>query len=141
VIDKKRLASTWIVLGFALSAVGAIFSMIVFIVHGYLAQGQFRADLQLFAIPLGSLGALWAWWFLSKVAILVSDHDQLFRLAFIGLAIQSVCSFVAYANVLWTSPGLSQYSAALWLQASGLLIAAIGFFLMSRLFSGLGELK
>lgn len=109
--------------------------MIVLISHGYLGKGQFRADLQLFVVPLASLAAWWAWLLLSKIATIESDHASLFRGAFLGLMIQSLGSGATYVNILWTSPDLNQYSISLWLQTIGAFAAALGFGQMAHEFS------
>lgn len=135
VTDKKRYARVWIVVGFALTAVGSILNMINLLSHNYLGEGNFRADLQLVALPLGSLVALWAWWLLSKIATLETNHAPLFRKAFLGLTIQSLCVGVEYMNLLWFGNGLNQYTWSFWLQGIGSVVTALGFLLMSRAFS------
>jgi hypothetical protein len=136
VIEKKSVARYWILVGFALVAVGAIVNLIYLLSHGYLDHGNVRAVLQVFSIPLGSFAALWAWWLLSKIATLESNHSQLFRGAFIGLMLQSALLCITYVNLLWLAPGLSQFTSSWWIQLFGWAGAAVGFFLMSREFSG-----
>lgn len=135
VSDKKRYARAWVVAGFALTALGSIVNMIQLLDHGYLSEGSFRADVQLVVLPLGSLAALWAWWVLSKIATLISDHASLFRSAFIGLMVESLCLCVEYVNLLWSTPSLSQYTWPLWIQGFGSVATAVGFLLMSLAFS------
>jgi hypothetical protein len=135
VIEKKSVARNWILVGFSLVAVGAIANLINLLSVGYLDRGNVRAALQIFSIPLGSFAALWAWWLLSKIATLESNHSQLFRGAFIGLMLQSVLLCITYVNLLWLAPALSQFTASVWIQLFGWAGTAVGFFLMSREFS------
>jgi len=135
VTDIKKYARVWVVLGFALTALGSVVNMVQLVNHGYLSQGSFRADIQLIALPLASLAALWAWWMLSKVATLVSDHDVLFRGAFIGLMVESLCICAEYVNLLWSTPNFNQFNIPIWIQGLGSLVTAVGFSLMSLAFS------
>lgn len=134
VTDKKNIARGWVITGFALTTLGSIVNVIQLLNHGYLSQG-FRSDIQLFAVPLGSLAALWAWWMLSKIATLVSDFNSTFRSAFLGLMVASLCLCVVYVNLLWSAHTFSQFTWPFWLQGLGPLVTAMGFFLLSLTFS------
>jgi hypothetical protein len=133
--EKKRIAQAWIVVGFVLLALGGIVNFAVLVSNNYFGGGNMRADLQLFAIPISSIAALWAWWFLCKIATTESAHAPLFKKAFLGLALQSLCLGLVFVNFLWMSPGLDKYTTSAWLEAIGQASVAIGFFLMSREFS------
>jgi hypothetical protein len=135
VTDKKQFARAWVVAGFALTTLGSIVNFIELINNGYLSQGSVSADIQLFALPLGSLAALWAWWMLSKIATLTSDFASLFRSAFIGLMIVSLSLCVEYVNLLWSTPSFSEFIWPFWFQAVGSFGTAVGFLLLSLAFS------
>lgn len=134
----KKYARAWVVTGFALTALGAIVNLVQLVSRDYLSE-SFRNDVELIALTLGSLAALWAWWFLSMIAISVSEHDSLFRSAFIGLMVESLCLCAEYLNVLGSTPVFSQFSWQFWLEGLGSLVTAMGFFLMSRAFSSRSE--
>lgn len=134
----KMYARAWVVTGFALTALGAIVNLVQLVSRDYLSEG-FRNDIQLIALTLGSLAALWAWWFLSTIATSVSGHDALFRSAFIGLMVESLCLCAEYLNVLGLTPIFSQFSWQFWLEGLGSLVTAMGFFLMSCAFSNKSE--
>jgi hypothetical protein len=133
--EKKRVARIWIVVGFALVALGAIANFIDLASNNYFAEGNVRAALQVFAFPIGSFAALCAWWFLSKLATVESNHPSIFRKAFLWLTAESLCLCGTYVNLLWVAPGLDQYGAPCSLEAFGSAGSAIGCFLMSREFS------
>jgi hypothetical protein len=133
--QKKQVAQAWIVTGFALVALGAIVNFAVLVSSNYFGEANGRADLQLFAVPLSSLAALWAWWFLSKIATVESAHAPLFKRAFLGLSLQNICLCLVFVDVLSVSAGLDKYTASLWLQVLGQASSAVGFFLMSQEFS------
>jgi hypothetical protein len=133
--ERKRIAQLWIVVGFALVALGGIVSFAVLVSNNYFGQGDFRAVLQLFVVPLSSIAALWAWWFLSKIATVESAHAQLFKKAFLGLSLQNICLGLVYIDVLSVSPRIDQFTSSQWLEALGMASSAVGFFLMSREFS------
>jgi hypothetical protein len=133
--EKKRTAQSWIISGFALVALGAMDDFGVLVSNNYFGEGNFRADLQLFAIPISSVAALWAWWFLGKIVASQSAHAPFFKKAFLGLSLQFACLSLVYVNLLWSRPGLDKYTTSTWLQALGMVSSAIGFFLMARGFS------
>ena len=133
--EKKRIAQTWIVVGFALVALGGIVNFAVLVSNNYFGEVNGRTDLQLFVVPISSIAALWAWWFLSKIATAESAHAPLFKKAFLGLTLQNICLCLVYVDVLSVSPGLNKFTSSLWLQALGEASSAIGFLLMSRKFS------
>ena len=133
--EKKRIAQTWIVVGFTLVALGSIVNFGVLVSNNYFGEGNVRADLQLFLGPISSFAALCAWWFLGKIATLESTHAPLFKKAFLGLSLQFACLGVSYVNLLWMRPGLDKYTTSTWLLTLGVASSAIGFFLMSREFS------
>ena len=132
---SKQVARTWIIAGFVLIAVGALVDLLVLTSNGYIDSSNFRADLQVFSLPLASLAACWAWWFLSKIAAEKSDQRPLFQRAFLGLMLQSLCICITYVNLLWTDPNFDRFTSSLWIQVAGLGATAIGFFLMAREFS------
>lgn len=134
-MERRRFARAWIIGGFALTASGSIANLITLASDNYLGLGNFRADLQIFSVPLSSFAAFWAWWFLSKVATLDDEHTALFRKAFLALAIESLCGSVTFMNMLLATPALGQYDAQIWLQGLGSVGTAIGFFLMFRQFA------
>ncbi len=138
----KKYARAWVIAGFSLTALGSIVNLVVLVDHGYLDQGSVRADVQLIVLPLGSLAALWAWWLLSKMTALISDHASLFKSAFIGLMVESLFLCLYYVTVLWSWQGLVQFTWQLWMQAFGAGATAVGFLLMALTFSnrsGLGQ--
>jgi len=132
---SKQVARTWILAGFVLVAVGATVDLLVLTSNGYFDSSNFRANLQVFSLPLASLAACWAWWFLSKIAAEKSDQRPLFQRAFLGLMLQSLCLCITYVNLLWTDPNFDRFTSSLWIQVAGLGATAIGFFLMAREFS------
>ena len=132
---SKQVARTWILAGFVLVAVGATVDLLVLTSNGYFDSSNFRANLQVFSLPLASLAACWAWWLLSKIAAEKSDQRPLFQRAFLGLMLQSLCLCITYVNLLWTDPNFDRFTSSLWIQVAGLGATAIGFFLMAREFS------
>jgi len=134
-MNAKEFARAWIIGGFLLLAVGSFLVVVVLATHGYFNQGSLRANLQLFSQPAGSLATLWAWWMLSKVAVIESEHLVMFKRAFFGLMVASLCFGLSYVNILWNSPFHGFYAGAWWCDALGSLGAAAGFFLMARAFS------
>ena len=118
-----------------LVAVGATVDLLVLTSNGYFDSSNFRANLQVFSLPLASLAACWAWWLLSKIAAEKSDQRPLFQKAFLGLMLQSLCLCITYVNLLWTDPNVDRFTSSLWIQVAGLGATAIGFFLMAREFS------
>jgi hypothetical protein len=135
VTNLKQFARVWVVTGFSLTALGSIVNFIQLLNNGYLGQDSVSADIQLFALPLGSLAALWAWWMLSKIATLVSDFALIFRSAFIALMIGSLCLCVEYVNLLWSTPSFSEFIWPFWFQGVGSFGTAVGFLLLARAFS------
>jgi hypothetical protein len=135
VTDTKQFARAWVVTGFALTALGGIVNFTQLLNNGYLSHGSVSADIQLFAVPLGSLAALWAWWLLSKIATLVSDFASLFSSAFLGLMVVSLCLCVEDVNVLWSTPAFSEFIWPFWFQGVGSFGTAVGFLLLARAFS------
>jgi len=99
--EKKRIAQVWIVGGFALVALGGIVNFAVLASNNYFGEGNVRADLQLFTVPISSIAALWAWWFLGKIATAESAHAPLFKKAFLGLSLQNIFLCLVFVNVLW----------------------------------------
>ncbi len=136
VSDPRLSARRCIVVGYALSALGTLVDVVALIHSGYLGQGSFRADIQLIALTLASVASLWTWWILSKVASFVTEFNAALRSAFLGMMVVSLCLCVEYANYLWNSPGLDQFTSSVWLQEVGSCVTAVGFFLLARSFSG-----
>jgi hypothetical protein len=134
VTDMKAYARVWVIAGFAMTALGGIVDLVQLVSRDYLSEG-FRADIQLIAIPLGSLAALWAWLMLTKIATLVSDHDALFKSAFMALTLESLCLCATYFTILWSVPSFSEFSWQFWLEGLGSLVTAVGFYLMAIAFS------
>lgn len=123
-----------IVVGFALSALGAIISYLNDVTSIGGGFGSFRevAD-ELFAI-LAPIAATVAWWFLTQLEARDASGLKLLRRAYLFFAIQMVL-FAAGYNFIFAPIhyfGGVWITTTLWLEFFGALVAALGLFLMSR---------
>lgn len=91
--------------------------------------------IQALAIPLASLSTFVAWWFLTKISVSSTGQGDLFRKAFLALALESL--LLCIANVM----PLTQDFHFNWLPfgdlfyAVGTFTTACGFVLIARRYS------
>ena len=131
-----------ILAGFALSALGAIFTYVNDITSfgGGFGSGRVVVD-ELFAI-LAPTAAAVAWWFLTQLEARDSVGLKLLRRAYLFFAIQYLLIAAGY-NFIFTPIryfGGTWITTALWLEFFGPLVAALGLFLMSRSLVTLDEM-
>jgi|ERR1700722_78558 len=130
-----------IVVGFGLSALGAIFTYVndVTSFGGGFGSGRFLVD-ELLAILAPIAGAV-AWWFLTQLEARDSIGLKLLRRAYLFFAVQFLLIAAGY-NFVFTPIryfGGAWITTALWLEFFGPLVAALGLFLMSRSLVSLDE--
>jgi hypothetical protein len=132
-----------IIVGFALSALGSIFTYLndITSIGGGFGSGRLVLD-ELLAI-LSPIAAAVAWWFLSQLEARDSNGLKLLRRAYLFFAVQYLLIAAGY-NFVFTPIryfGGVWITTALWLEFFGPLVAALGLFLMSRSLVTLDEVS
>ncbi|HEY5112245.1 MAG TPA: hypothetical protein VII67_07965 [Acidimicrobiales bacterium] len=128
-------ARVLIVSGFFVTFVATIVTCVWFLSDIAYAHPPVTDWIQEIAIPLASLSTFIAWWFLTKISVSSTGRGDLFRKAFLALALESL--LLCIANVM----PLIQYFHFNWLPFGDLLYAvgtfttACGFFLIARRYS------
>src|ERR1035437_7136484 len=91
-VARKR-GRTFVVVGFALIAVGSIFNVIRVVTSvGYFSLASGLTLFQLVLSPLVGLVSAWSWWWLSRIRVDTGEQASFVRRGFYGLALQNVLS-------------------------------------------------
>jgi hypothetical protein len=130
-------ARTWVVIGFLLTAVGSIWTFVRVVTDDHLyTQAGFWIGFETTLVPVGALVALYAWWWLTKVAAEGATQLTVVRKAFKGFACYyAISSTVLFINLFQFHAFQAFASLApLWVQAVGAFITFLGFIFLSREF-------
>jgi protein-S-isoprenylcysteine O-methyltransferase Ste14 len=134
-VARKR-ARTFVVVGFALIAVGSIINVIrVMTSADYFSLANGLTLFQLVLSPFVGLVSAWSWWWLSKIRVDTGEQTSFVRRGFYGLALQNVLSTAMVLALLFQLPAFNRDSwnvAPFWAQFWGLLAVSIGFVLLAR---------
>jgi len=134
---SRHRAQTWVVVGFLLTAVGSIWTFIRVVITDHLySEAGFWTGLETTLVPVMTLIALYAWWWLTKLAVEGATQATVVRKAFKGFACYyAISSTVLFINLFQFHP-FQAFSdlAPLWFQAVGAFITFFGFIFLSREF-------
>lgn len=134
---SRHRAKTWVVAGFLLTAIGAIWIFIREVTTGHLySESGFWNGLETTLAPVMALVALYAWLWLTKLAVEDSTQVAIVRRAFKSFGCYyALSSTVIFIN-LFQSRAFATFSglAPLWIEAVGAFITFLGFILLSREF-------
>ena len=132
----RKKARTFVVVGFALIAVGSIINVIRGVTSvGYFSLASSLTLFQLVLSPFVGLAAVWSWWWLSRIRVDTSEQASFVRRGFYGLALQNTISTAMVLALLFQVPTFNRDSwnvAPFWAQFWGLLAVSIGFVLLAR---------
>ena len=135
----RKKARTFVVVGFALIAVGSIINVIRGVTSvGYFSLMSSLTLFQLVLSPLVGLAAVWSWWWLSRIRVDTSEQASFVRRGFYGLAVQNTLSTAMVLALLFQLPTFNRDSwnvAPFWAQFWGTLAVSIGFVLLGREFA------
>jgi hypothetical protein len=135
----RNKARTFVVVGFALIAVGSIINVIRDVATtGYISSARGLTLFQLALFPLVGLVAAWSWWWLSRIRVDTSEQASFIRRGFYGLALQNVLSTAIVLATLFQMPAFVRDSwnvAPFWAQFWGSLAVSIGFVLLGKEFA------
>src|SRR5664280_290151 len=103
----RKKARTFVVVGFALIAVGSIINVIRGVTSvGYFSLASSLTLFQLVLSPLVGLAAVWSWWWLSRIRVDTSEQASFVRRGFYGLALQNTISTAMVLALLFQVPTL-----------------------------------
>jgi hypothetical protein len=137
-VARKR-ARTFVVVGFALIAVGSIINVIRIVTSAdYFSLANGLTLFQLALSPFVGLVSAWSWWWLSKIRVDSGGQTSFVRRGFYGLAVQNVLSTAMVLALLFQLPAFNRDSwnvTPFWAQFWGSLAVSIGFVLLAREFA------
>src|ERR1019366_4176249 len=132
----RKKARTFVVVGFALIAVGSIINVIRGVTSvGYFSLMSSLTLFQLVLSPLVGVAAVWSWWWLSMIRVDTSEQASLVRRGFYGLALRNTLSTAMVLALLFQLPTFNRDSwnvAPFWAQFWGSLAVSIGFVMLGR---------
>ena len=135
----RKKARTFVVVGFALIAVGSIINVIRIVTSAdYFSLANGLTLLQLVLSPFVGLVSAWSWWWLSKIRVDTGEQTSFVRRGFYGLAVQNVLSTAMVLALLFQLPAFNRDSwnvTPFWAQFWGSLAVSIGFVLLGKEFA------
>jgi hypothetical protein len=134
---SRHRARTWVVVGFLLTAVGSMWIFIREVTSDHLySESGFWNGLETTLVPVMALVALYAWWWLTKLAVEGTTQVTVVRKAFKSFACYyAISSTVLFINLFqFRAFGTFSGLAPLWVQAVGAFVTFLGFIFLSREF-------